>query len=255
MGCWEVYCPLCGNPPRQYEGKPAPWLFSCYFLTNDNRVIRGCQEVMCNIQFKDKKGNQYLSTLDEKNAWKMEELDVILGAFVHRDCYIFIQKTYGMNLKLGDFFIKNPNINPIKPFNSNYVNFGGIGKYWKQFLDVNKMIEDKNEWMLESPLKNQKNAKRIKKIFQQLKIRKDRQGPSQSASFYPNHTYKIGNDGYFWVVQNKKWVKVNERPIQETIPWKDSIRKKIPMIYSTSKKPSFITSYNKKKDYIKIIHL
>jgi hypothetical protein len=79
------------------------------------------------------------------------------------------------------------------------------------------MIEDGNFWMGESPLKNAKNAKRIVKIIKQLKIKPGRSGPTISASFFANGTIKIGNDGYFWIIKNKKWTKIPEKPVIEKI--------------------------------------
>jgi hypothetical protein len=79
------------------------------------------------------------------------------------------------------------------------------------------MIEDGNFWMAESPLKNEKNAQRIIKIVKQLKIKPDRHAPTISASFFEPGTIKIGNDGYFWIIKNKKWTKIPEKPVIEKI--------------------------------------
>ena len=46
--------------------------------------------------------------------------------------------------------------------NDHYIDFGGVEKYWDQYFDWNKMIEDRNFWMGESPLKNAKNYQTIK---------------------------------------------------------------------------------------------
>ena len=106
------------------------------------------------------------------------------------------------------------------------------------------MIEDGNFWMGESPLKNAKNAKRIVKIIKQLKIKPGRSGPTISASFFANGTIKIGNDGYFWIIKNKKWTKLPEKPVIEKIKNTINIMKKIPKIGFTNTKPIFIKDYD-----------
>ena len=101
--------------------------------------------------------------------------------------------------------------------------------------------------MVESPLVNIKNASRIKKNIKQLKIKSGRSGPSISASFYKNGDIKIGNDGYFWIIKNNKWMKINEKPIIEIIKIKNNLLKKIPQIGYTNKEPLFVKDYNDKE--------
>lgn len=117
----------------------------------------------------------------------------------------------------------------------------------RQFFDYAQIIKDKNFWMVESPLLNTKNTSRIKKNFKQLKIKSGRIGPSISASFYKNGDIKIGNDDYFWIIKNNKWIKINEKPIIEIIKTKNNLLKKIPQIGYTNKEPSFVKDYNDKE--------
>lgn len=249
MGCWDVYCPICGlacwNNLRDYEGdllkkkevKELDWLNKCYFMTANNLVIKGCEEIACNATFACGK-NKYSSLIDIKEL----EYYKNYGLFIHEDCHKYIKKEYNITLKLSDFYFKGFIDN--KPMV--YVNYGDIKKYWLQFFDVYRCLEDGNLWMLLSPLKSTRNQKRIKKIFNQLKIKSDRSGPSISASFYKNGTIKIGNDGYFWIIKGGKWVKINEKPILE-IEKRENQLKKIPQIGFQNNKPIFIKDFNDKE--------
>lgn len=262
MGCWDIYCPICGCPPRasgilnNYDemvkrvGKEltkmdcrllvqrTKWLNKCYFMTVGNKLIKGVQEVGCNVQF-GKKGRLYTSVPCEFAD------DAVNGYFIHADCYQFVMKVYGIELRLGDFYVNlrkgcdRTNLNRM-------INWKGIKKYQGQYMDMIGMYQSGDAWMLESPLKNRQNANRIKHVFLQWKIRSGRSGPFVSASFYPNGTYKMGSDGYIWVVRGSRWVKVNKKPMKETVPYQSSLLKKIPAISFSSKEPCFITCFDKK---------
>ena len=267
MGCYDIFCSICGigvslgllennykefceltkidiseKQFREYISK-IKWIKNIYFMTATNKLIKNCKEINGNNVFyssSDKK-TYTSSPYIEMNFWSENN-----GYFIHKDCYNFVKKNYNINLVFGDFFINFTKKNYYS-LNQHYVNFGNIKKYWEQFFDYAQIIKDKNFWMVESPLVNTKNASRIKKNIKQLKIKSGRSGPSISASFYKNGDIKIGNDGYFWIIKNNKWMKINEKPIIEIIKTKNNLFKKIPQIGYTNKEPSFIKDYNDKE--------
>jgi len=224
MGCYDVFCPICGicvfipknDLDKKYTSK-IKWIEKASFMTATNEIKKTCSEISCsNVFYCAKKPHvkkSYISVLYPHRVYYDSE-DNITGYFIHRDCYEFIKKKFKINIVFGDFYHSAKNKLTL---NDHYVNFGGVEKYWDQYFDWNKMIEDGNFWMAESPLKNAKNAKRIVKIIKQLKIKAGRSGPTISASFFADGDIKIGNDGYFWIIKNKKWTKIPEKPVIEKI--------------------------------------
>ena len=271
MGCWDVFCFLCGNPPhksfydssqladdvKQYEsknkkskwfinyfkpiyqaylsnpkfmdeikignktqsiGKLTKWMDSCTFLTVDNRVIHKCSEVSCNVSFVDSKRNVY--THDPEKVFR-DYLDHGLnyGVFVHTDCYKWIKSTYKFDLTFSHLPIVYPN----KPTYSSKVfgkvKYGSIEKYWGQDFDFVSAVVNSDGDLLASPLvSGSATAKRIGKIFSQLKIRLDsnRVGPLVSASFYPSGIYRVGSNGNIWTTSGGKWKEIKEPVVKST---------------------------------------
>jgi hypothetical protein len=266
MGCWDIYCFLCGNSchkvhddiqdsfleyvetyensinnpktKKWYKTKYAPyfkpiyekykknpklfldrlnniyknsmWLDDCTFLTANNEIIHDCEEVNCNIMFRDKKGNFY------RHCTESEYLNPeIYGVFVHTDCWQYIKKEYNINLSFSYLPLIKKNVSFYKIFD--FINYGPIEKYWKQDFDVFLLTADSNDELINSPLKSKLVAKNIKKVISKLKIKFDpkRKGPLVSATFYENNTYKVGSNGNIWFIKNNKW---NE--IKDTVKYK-----------------------------------
>ncbi len=233
--------------------KKTQWLNKCTFLTIDDRVIHGCKEIGCNIDFKDTKGNIYSQDL---NTQIISKLTTNLGIFIHTDCWKYIKSQYGLNLKYSDIpVIKEPK--QFYKINSK-IKYGLIEKYWEQDFNFMQVVLDSNEYICETPLKNKANSVRIKKILTQLKINTDkkRTGPSVSATFYPESTYKIGLDKEIWEKKSGRWVKVSEPIKTSTIEISDEIPKKIQKIVGIgepSDKPIFISNMKlEKKNKYKI---
>ena len=252
MGCWDVFCFLCGNPChssssnydeflgsiKRYENnkgrkffknyfkpiydtytknpklfqkkykllvKNTKWLDNCTFLSADNKVIHGCKEYACNIEFKDRKGNSYIHSTNFRNLHSpgFERYEKY-GVFIHTDCWTFIKRTYRLGLTYSHLPI---NIHPGHPKIFDFVNYGLIEKYWHQDFDFTQMIIDNNQQLSQSPLKNRLVAKNIKKIFTKLKIRNlpKRIAPPVSATFYKTNTYKVGANGNIWQTKTRKW--------------------------------------------------
>jgi hypothetical protein len=217
MGCWDIFCFLCGNRSRECDdnsnnfNKQTEWLNECTFLTATNKIIHNCKEIECNIIFADNTGNEYYHA-----TYKPFPLENY-GLFVHTHCWKFIQKKYKIDLCYSHL--------PISNTNHRYNVFGSfikypLEKYWKQDFNFKALIEDKKEEMAYSPFKSLSTAKNISNVFTKLKIRTkgERKGPLISASFYKNGEYKMGSNGNIWIINNKKWME-----IKETIKYKVKI--------------------------------
>ena len=203
MGCWDVYCILCGLPPNNLINedeqknikninKITKWLNKCTILTQNNNIIHNCEETACNNSFVSRDNNNYYAEITNKISLEKT------GIFIHDDCWNYVKKKYNIELKYGDFAIKQ-SVQNIQSDYIPYVKYKNIEKYWEQFFNYEDLINDNNVWMCESPLKSKKNALRINKIIKQLKIKKDRTGPSASASLFPTNTIKYGNNKKFWI--------------------------------------------------------
>ncbi len=253
MGCYDLFCFICGNPCHSYDtsnvkyieelyhqekgkktrdkyneaifkkidaddkyikkmydfAKETQWLNDCTFLTNTNKVIHHCRETNCNIVFKDKKKNEYYQDIHHEIYTEIENKDKN-GIFLHNDCWNFVKKNYKIELKYSDVPII------VAPCKYNKINekvkYNEIEKYWSQLFKFEELCMDENQYMSISPIKNDKNALRIKKIISQFKLNQDksRKGPSVSASFYPENTLKYGINGLLWMKKSGKWTELKD---------------------------------------------
>ena len=121
------------------------------------------------------------------------------GYIVHKDCYQVAKEKY------GNFTIENIRLAKI--------NYGKIKKYQQQEVPFMKFFSDGNEYMLESPLKNDENKTRILKLKHPITnvsskkksiSQKDRPSPSESATLFKVGTKKKGNDGKMWIIKTNK---------------------------------------------------
>jgi hypothetical protein len=221
MGCWDVYCTICGCPCSsnlsQFEDgdlaidkKIIYWLNKCTFLTKNNKIIHKCEETNCNINFEAPNNAVYYATLDDKEL-SYPYLENI-GLCIHDDCWKYIYQKYNIKLKFNDFALFDNNKNKkLNYYNENllpYVKYNHIQKYWGQDFDYESLIKDNNLWFCESPLKSTKNAIRLNKIIKQLKIKPNRKGPTVSASLYKSGVIKYGNNNKFWINNKGKWIEM-----------------------------------------------
>jgi hypothetical protein len=225
MGCWDIFCFICGNncnnlksdefsekyPEYEKLYKKLNWKKNCTLLLLNNEVVHDCIEQSCNVDFLNvKTGDRYTANWDFGFSYFYEGKS---GIYLHTDCWKYIKSTYGIELKYSDL----PTFNLKLTYSALNINYGEITKYWGQDLDYQQMFLDKNIYMAFSPLEsdNNKNLTRIKKIVSQLKLKKGakeiRKGPSVSATFYPNKSIKLGNNNSFWEKKNGKWVDLKEK--------------------------------------------
>ena len=273
MGCWDIFCFLCGNNCHGIRNEPeefleyisenkqvqkdyiikfnkmiknTKWLTKCTFLCANNMVIHGCKETGCNIQFYDKKTKKYYY----HNGYYVE--NGLYGLFVHTDCWKFIKKEYNIKLNFSYLPILN-----FKNYNNKlfkFINYGTIEKYWGQDFNFNQIILDNNQEICISPLKSDLVANNIKKIFSKLKIRSDdtRISPVVSATFYTSNTYKVGTNRNIWCKKGNKWVEIKDT-IKIIVP--NLKAKNIVLMGDVNKEPIFIINIitNKKNTEYEIL--
>jgi hypothetical protein len=263
MGCWDIYCFICGNPchgllddelnESKLIKKSLNWMNKCTMLLVDNTIVHNVREYSCNTSFSNKNFKaEHLYSFDSELNFKFN-LNQNYGIFIHTDCYNFIKKNYNINLKFS-YLPKFDNL--IRLYN---INYGEIEKYWEQDFNFQQIILDKKLYLCSSPLKNDKNIKQIKKNVKALKIKNiSRVGPLVSASFYNENDIKLGNDKYLWIKKNNKWQQINEKPIKLLINLKkntkhESYLEKLRYIGQYDIKPIFIVS--NKNNILEIITL
>jgi len=279
MGCFDLYCIICGNSCYDVDfneleniddvskkeknniNKSIKWLRKCTVLLANNKIIHNCFDSNCSGGFslKNKKSNstELFDCTGNKNKFTTYFSNITnSGIFLHDDCWKFMMKKYGIKLEYKNIPILNlytgRNIMYGRVCTEDNVNYGAITKYWSQYMNYQKMFLDNNIWMAYSPLvNNSKNNLRIKKIIKQLNLKKiDRPSPSISATFYKSGNIKIGNNNKFWIIANRKWKEIKEEVIEKkynNVKINDIIIKNInniPQIGSYNNKMIFINNYS-----------
>ena len=186
---------------KRYE-KITKWMHKCTFLTVQNKVVSGCKEVGCNVEFVDKNNIRYLHGL------KNNLLDANSGVFIHTDCWKYIKSKFNISLnysclsitKLG---LKNKLIDSIKYYGE---------KYWAQDYNFTLAIIENPNLLLSPKNSLSKTRTQIQKVITGLKIKNlaNRKSPINSATFYKSGTYKIGLDKHIWFIKNDKWVSLKD---------------------------------------------
>ena len=273
MGCWNSFCCICGNSCYQLDYynedeflnvmsskehkeliKKSKWLKNATMLLQNNKVINGCREVGCNVEFEAKDGKLYTAVEVGINALGTSDN---IGIFIHTNCWKYVKIKYKVELKYSDI--------PLADINKMYkvpINYGKITQYQSQFMDYVKMFQDNNIHMMTDPLKNDKmNNIRLKKIINQLKLKATlRPSPSMSATFNKTNDIRMGNNSNFWIIKNNKWVEIKDTIIKKTVnvdyrKTKTSIIKeinRIPQIGEKNTKLIFINNFVFKKGIYEI---
>lgn len=234
MGCFDVFCTLCGVPmntncniynKKTYEvdtqetnkwASKTKWINKCVVLLNNNAVIHDMQNTSCADTFKSiypKKNEGEYDVIPIRTRFMIDALGRTfnIGLAVHEDCYNFIKKKFDIELKYSHF--------PTHLFKTytyyipSSIKYGFVEKCWGQDFDFNLLLSNNKMDLVMSPLVNKQKQAQVIKIFNQLKIRKGRSSPASSASLYANGTIKLGEDDNLWNVKSKKWIKINNDDI------------------------------------------
>ena len=256
MGCYDSYCFVCGNRPysidlakyvaeARREGEKtmtdsqvnhalghSKWMDNCTFLSSNGQILHNMTEVDCNVGFARK---------GDREHYQADFRDGKGGVWLHTDCWKYISEKYKKKISIFDLpvMLKKHSIKA-QDIGIN-VKYGKIEKYWQQDTDYNQMYLDKNQYMICSPLtNNKKNLARINRILGKYKIKQgERKGPNVSATFYTNGTIKFSNKA-FWKKKSGKWTKMKDKLIIKKIFAKDT--PKIPEIGLQNRTPKFVIS-------------
>lgn len=203
MGCYDVWCPLCGAPlngiyddelPKDVF-KKSKWMYKVTLLLPD-KTIMGTKEVNCSSTFA-KNGVEY-------NFWMDEDFND--GVALHDDCWRIAKKE---KLSYKDFENKSFK-KDLYGFSVRGLDYKPIEKYWSQTFETDKLLKDKNEYLLESPLKSKRNTDRVMKNIKKLmkskktKPKSVRPSPAESATKFRIGTKRRGGDGNIWKVTKTK---------------------------------------------------
>lgn len=222
MGCFDVWCPLCGAPlngiyyVQGYEDlkdqvppnikRVTGWMEKVTVLL-PNKTIMNTREINCSATFA-KREDEYYFDMDKN----FEE-----GVALHDDCWR-IAKKQKEKLSYKNFENKSMK-NDYIGFTVKGLNYKPIEKYWSQTFLTDVLLADKKDWLLISPLKNKKNEERvignIKKLMKAKKqskkslVSKDSKGskrpsPTGSATKFRIGSKRRGGDGNLWIVKKTK---------------------------------------------------
>jgi hypothetical protein len=286
MGCWDIFCFLCGNrchgavytndvflqDVEYYESGRRDNFFTAYFkpiyetykkepklfdkkiklLEKNTKWLNNCTFLCANnkIIHDCEEVSCSIDFKDKKNnIYKNKtyyDEEGLYGVFTHTDCWKFIKKEYNLSLNYSNLPINIHDITKYKIFD--FINYGVIEKYWNQDFNFIKMIYDGNEELAYSPLKNKLVGRNIKKIFSKLKIKTDpkRIGPAVSATFYKPNAYKVGINGNIWKVKGNKWIECKDTVKMKLL----NPIKKIVLVGDYNNIPIFILSMKKNKKNI-----
>jgi len=249
MGCWDIFCSLCGNPCHgMFKGSSDTFLeyineyekikdskrkaelktLYNYYVKNPN-FIKKIKEYEKTTKWMNKctfltVQNKVIHNCKEiscniyfgdknKNYYRHIEKDGLLnensGIFVHTDCWKYVKTKFNISLNYSYLPIIEPSVLKNKIFS--FIKYFGE-KYWDQYYNFYlALVENSN--LLMSPKNTSSIArKQIQKVITGLKIRDDktRKSPINSASFYKSNTYKIGQDKNIWFIKDGKWIPLKE---------------------------------------------
>lgn len=267
MGCWDIYCFVCGNTCHSSDidtiiesdknksninfvkslkdmNKKSKWMDKCSMLLVNNKVVHNLKEINCNVMFKDNKGNHY------EQLTSLSNIKDNHGIFLHTDCYKYVKLKFGIRMSFKDI--------PLRKINNNdkllFINYGKIEDYYEQYFNFLDVVKDNNSYLCYSPLMKGRNINQIDKNVKSLKIKINRPSPSVSATFYEKGDYKIGNNNKIWIIKNGKWVELKVSLVKKNIDIKidDSSSKIFKYLNNISysgmysKKPIFLLDKVKK---------
>ena len=243
MGCWDVFCFICGNPCHgmfnnmiketmeifntDINSKWTPYykklankikstpniINNLKDLSKNTKWMKQCTMLQINNDIiHDVKevscNNSFCNNkkcITHLDMGKEFELSDEYGVFIHTDCWKYIKDKFKIKLRYSDLPPVSKTLGRIFD-----IKYDDIEKYWQQDFDFVDIVLDKKEYLCSSPLKGDKNISNIKKIIKQLKIRNDpnRKGPMVSATFFKEGNIKMGNNNKFHVIKSKKWVEM-----------------------------------------------
>lgn len=181
MGCWDIFCCVCGNTyhtPNVLFNEDDNESFGiteddCNAMDNVSTHLNKCSVILKNGDVihgcYNNNGNDFSKGDDSYecifDGFKQFGDDDKVGVFVHTDCYNFVKKDYGVELKFSHF--------PIIDNNMPNVNYGKIADYWQQDMDYFQMLKDNNMYMTANPMTDTDKTKKHKTEMARLLLKKN----------------------------------------------------------------------------------
>lgn len=226
MGCWDIFCPICGLPlgynildsikQNGYDSyiksiKYNTWSNKCTILLLNETAKHGFIEIDCNITFSNKKDK--ITVINNLN--NIHNDSDKLGVAVHTDCWKYASRILSHKLVLNDFDMKK--VVKDHHYMFSYLKNKELSKYYGQDFDLESFCSTPNNlYLLYSPLNKSKladlNRSRIKANILILDKHKPKSRPSpiQSATIFKVGTQLKGGDGRIYIVKannkTKRWV-------------------------------------------------
>jgi hypothetical protein len=139
MGCFDIFCIICGNPPHSilideeyaidkiknnmaHYKKITNWMNKCTILTASGQIIKSCKEKSCNVEFVAKNKTRYYETHHSDPSGEQYK-----GFFLHDDCFDFVKKTIGLSLRY-DMIATSPDYEISNKLE--YINYGILVIYF-----------------------------------------------------------------------------------------------------------------------------
>jgi hypothetical protein len=182
MGNWDEYCIICGGPiENQFEKdnilesyknnvnykvkktiKEYKWLSKLYLITNENKIIKTTDDNYTGNGSFMINGKEYIIT----SINFFEKKNTLRGICCHVDCYKLLQQEFDYKLNYHDVYSMLR-----KTYNLLKKHYGIVEKYTGHQFYSHIEVHLHDKYLLESPLKNEKNAKRIIKYWKPLIIK------------------------------------------------------------------------------------
>lgn len=245
MGCWDVFCIICGNPchgmlhnyPQNIEEYMNTEIKKSTneYIKNKIMRLKSVKNIVNKLEKLDKNtqwmNNCTMLLIDNNVIHNVKEVSCNINFCKKNFCAINIGKytqpsdysfkelgLYGIfvHSDCWKFIKKNYKIDlkfgdlP-KLQNNTYskifdINYGTIEKYMSQDFEFDEIVIDKKEYLCSSPLKNDKNIMQIKKNINALKIKNS---PKRVG---PSSSATFYNEGSIKIGKNNKfWIKKNNK--------------------------------------------
>ena len=229
MGCWDEYCVICGSTVSsinsyrqllkltQLKNTKYNWLDKLVIITNRETVIKtDASTYTTEGAYRINKIVYHVTPLNwhlVSDVGKKNPIVDNYGVVCHEDCYNLLHDNLDYKLQFSNVCRLLSIDNCLLKKKSIYRE---MAKYIGQDFEIEQVL-NKNEWLLESPLTNEQNKKRIldawKPLVLKFKKNPPRSSPCESATNFKAGSILYGYDGNKWTinVSNGKhmWIRLS----------------------------------------------
>lgn len=219
MGCWDVFCPLCGltlqglwsmkdfieENAKSYEeiykkGKMIKVnknkkdiilkkdnLFHKEKLVSKTKWLKKCTILLPNTKPKHnfEEINCNIGFMKNDEIYEIDlrnDDDKIIGIVLHTDCWKYVKKSKKYELTFDDFDLKKKD-KLWDYYKLKYFNYKEVKKYQEQYFDIEKLYKRPQDfYLLYSPMKNTIQSKKNKKRIDKNIIKLFKNKPKKRPS-------------------------------------------------------------------------